>query len=91
MVAEPPLLLAMYLNLYPEWSFRVRFSAKILRFVARICTVQVVLRRYWPVEGGGNGQSIGYTVSDAIVCSWQESTTTGSRPLGYFSSITASG
>ena len=39
---------------------------------------------------GGNSQSIGPTVSDAIVRSWLCATTTGSCPLGYFSSIAAS-
>ena len=39
---------------------------------------------------GSNGQSIGSTVSDTIVRSWLWSTVTGSCPLGYFSSITAS-
>ena len=45
-----------------------------------------------PVQGGGggNGQSIGSTVSDANVHSWLWLPANGSSPLGYFSSITAS-
>ena len=38
------------------------------------------------VQVGSNGQSIGSTVSDAIVSSWLWSTATRSCPLGYFSS-----
>ena len=41
-------------------------------------------------KGGGNCQSIGSTASYVIVRSWLWSTETGSCPLGYFSSITAS-
>ena len=36
-------------------------------------------------EGGGCNQSIGSTISDAIVRSWLWSTATRSSPLGYFS------
>ena len=51
----------------------------------------VALRGYCPVKGGGGkGQSIGSTVSDAIVRSWLWSTATGSRPLGYLGNITTS-
>ena len=38
-------------------------------------------------EGGGCDQSIGSSVSDAIVRSWLWSTATGSSPLGYFSKL----
>ena len=38
-------------------------------------------------EGGGCDQSIGSTVSDAIVCSWLWLTATRSSPLGYFSRL----
>ena len=41
-------------------------------------------------KSGGNGQSIGSTVSDALVHSWLRLTATKSTTLGYFSSITAS-
>ena len=50
----------------------------------------VALRGYCPVKGGGNGQLIKSTVSDAIVRSWLWSTATGSRPLGYLDNITIS-
>ena len=59
-------------------------------YVARNCIVQVELKGYYTVKSGGNGQSIGSTVTDAIVQSWLWATATGSCPLGYFSSITAS-
>ena len=52
--------------------------------------VLVVLRGYCPVKAGGNGQSVGSTVSDAIVRSWLWSTATGSHPLGYLGNITTS-
>ena len=42
------------------------------------------------VTVGGKGQSIGYTVSDAIVRGWLWSTATRSCSLGYFSGITES-
>ena len=45
---------------------------------------------YCPIKDGGNGQSIGSTVSNAIIRSWLWSTVTESCPLGSFSSITAS-
>ena len=38
-------------------------------------------------EGGGCDQSIGFTVSDAIVCSWLWSPSTWSSTLGYFSRL----
>ena len=41
---------------------------------APICTVQMALRGYSIIKGGGNGQSIVSTVSDAIVrtaCGWR--------------------
>ena len=38
-------------------------------------------------EGGGCDQSIGSTVSDAIVRSWLWSTATRSSALGYFSRL----
>ena len=41
-------------------------------------------------EGAGCDNSIGSTVSDAIVRSWLWLTATRSSPLGRFSSITAS-
>ena len=50
----------------------------------------VALRGYCPVKGGGNGQSIGSTVSDSIVHSWLWSTATESCLLGYFGNITTS-
>ena len=55
---------------------------QVLRVLARICTL-----KYEELGGidlyrmGGTGQSVGSTVSDAIVRSWL---------LGYFNSITAS-
>ena len=48
-----------------------------------ICTVEVALREYCPIQGGGNGQSIELIVSDAIVRSWLWCR---SFPFGYFSS-----
>ena len=72
-------------------SFASQWLQQVLWFLARICTVQYVeLRGYCPVYGWGNGQSIGSSVSDAIVRSWLWSTSTESSPLGFFSSITAS-
>ena len=63
----------------------------ILYILHRICNVQYEeLREYCHVTGGSNGQSIGSTVSDAVVRSWLWSTAPGSSPLGYVSSITAS-
>ena len=41
-------------------------------------------------EGGGCDQSIGFTVSDAIVRSWLRLTATRSSPLGCFSTFHAS-
>ena len=38
-------------------------------------------------EGDGCDQSIGSTVSDAIVCSWLWLTATGSSPLDCFSTL----
>ena len=38
-------------------------------------------------EGGGCDQSIGSTISDAIVCSWLWLTATRSSPLGGFSTL----
>ena len=55
-------------------------------FYLALCGAQGIL----PCAEWGSGQSIGSTVSDAIVCSWLWSTTTGSSPLGYLSSIAAS-
>ena len=43
-----------------------------------------------PVNGGGNDQLIGSTVSEVIVRSWLWSTATKNCPLGYISRITAS-
>ena len=68
--------------------FAPRLLQKVLRFVARIYTMQYVEHRgYCPVCGGG--QSIESTVSDAIVHNWLWSTATGSCQLRYFSSIPA--
>ena len=58
----------------------------INRKIMQDWSVQYVqLRGSCPVSGGGSDQSIGSTVSDAIVSSWLWSTTTRSFPLGYFS------
>ena len=52
------------------------------------CSVQYVeLRGYCPVYGEGCDQSIGSTVSDAIVRSWLWLTATKSSPFGYFSKL----
>ena len=52
------------------------------------CSVQYVeLRGFCPVKGGGCDQSIGSTVSDAIVRSWLWLTPTRSSSLGYFSRL----
>ena len=64
--------------------------ADCTRFVVLISTMhEVVLRVSCPVVWGV-GQLIGYSDSVAIVRSLLWSTATGSCPLGYFSSITAS-
>ena len=52
--------------------------------------VQVALMGYCTVKGEGNCLSIGSTVSEAIIGTWQWSTATGSSQWGRFSSITAS-
>ena len=66
---------------------------RIRRITLLICNshlnVQVALAEYCPVKGGGNGQSIGSTVTDAIGRSWLLFTATGSCQLGYFSGVTA--
>ena len=81
----------IFFNVNLEVHFLSEFGKQqVLRFVARICSMQVEHRGYCSVKGVGNGQSIGFTVSDAIVRSWLGSTVTGISPLGYFSSITAS-
>ena len=58
---------------------------QVLRFVGRVYTAQYVELGGTAHEGGGCDQSIGSTVSDAIVRSWLWSTATMSSPLGYFS------
>ena len=50
---------------------------------ALIYTMHEALRGYCP-EGRGCDQSIGSTVSDAIIRSWLWLTATRSSPLGYF-------
>ena len=54
--------------------------AELHRFI--LCTRRSVGTAH---VGGGCDQSIGSTVSDAIVRSWLWSTATRSSPLGYFS------
>ena len=57
---------------------------QVLRFVGRVYTVQYVELRGTAHEGGGYDQSIGSTVSNAIVRSWLWSNGTRSSRLGYF-------
>ena len=86
--------------LYPEWPHRqLRWLHRILKLQDRFA-VELRLHRFIQSTrrsggtahgGGGYDQSVESTVSDAIVRSWLWSTVTGSSPLGYFSSITASG
>ena len=59
---------------------RIPAVAELHRFI--LCTRRSGGTAY---EGGGCDQSIGYTVSDAIVRSWLWSTATRSSQLGYFS------
>ena len=70
-------------------AFESRLLQQVLRFVGRVNTVQYVeLKGYCPWGwGGGCDQSIGSTVSDAIVIvrSWLWSTATRSSPVSYFS------
>ena len=47
--------------------------------IPSIRIVQVARREYCAVKDGGYGQSIGSTVSDAIVSSWLCSTATSSE------------
>ena len=54
--------------------------------VALIYTMHVALRGYCPI-GWECDQSIGSTVSDAIVRSWLWLTATRSSPLGCFSTL----
>ena len=54
--------------------------------VALVCTMHEVLRGT-AHEGGGRDQSIGSTVSDAIVRSWLWLTATRSTQLGCFSTL----
>ena len=56
-------------------------------WAAPIYTMHEALRRYTVHEGGGCDQSIGSTLSDAIVGSWLWSTATRSSPLCYFSRL----
>ena len=74
---------------YPEWPHRQDgcSHAAVARSspaeVALIYTMHVALRGW----GGGCDQSIGSTVSDAIVRSWLWLTATRSSPLGCFSAL----
>ena len=67
-------------------AFASHWMQEVLRFVAafipynRWSTGSIAMCRV-----GGNGQSIGSTVSDAIIRSWMWSTAIGSSPLGYCS------
>ena len=81
MNATPQTLL--YLILYPECPHR---QGGCLAEVALIYT-RTRRSRGTAHEGGGCNQSIGYTVSDAIVCSWLLLTATRSSPLGCFSTL----
>ena len=60
----------------------VRFPLRLHRFI--LCTRRSGGTAH---EGGGCDQSIGSTVSDAIVRCWLWSTVTRSSPLGYFSTL----
>ena len=72
-------------------EFASQLLHQILRFVSHICTCNTWNSGYCPVyRVDGNCQSIGSTVSDAIVRSWLWWTATMNSSLGYFSSITAS-
>ena len=51
------------------------------------CFIVSLCRTPHPHEGGGCDQSIGSTVSDAIVRSWLWLTATRSSPLGCFSTL----
>ena len=64
--------------------FEPRLLHQVLRFVGRVYTVQYVELRGTAHEGGVCDDSIGSTVSDAIVRSWLWLTVTRSSPLGYF-------
>ena len=61
-------------------------ASSILAEDALISTMHEALRGT-NHEGGGCDQSIGSTVSDAIVRSWLWSTATRSSPLGCFSTL----
>ena len=54
---------------------------------AQIYTMHEALREYTAHKGGGCDQSIGFTVSDAIVRSWLWCTATRSSLLGCFSRL----
>ena len=87
----------VYTKLYPEWPHRHEWLPRMLKdegsILGRGCTDLFCARRRLgrtAHEGGGCDQSIGSTVTDAIVRSWLWSTATRSSTLGYFSSITES-
>ena len=88
--------------LYPEWPHRqclglvfrrshVRRSLSAVSLVicspARIAVCKRGAQGVLPCVGWGCNQSIGSTVSDAIVGSWLWSTATRSSQLGYFSKL----
>ena len=64
---------------------RSRDSIPLITHLIKFCSphlhVQVAFRGYCSVRVGGNGQSIGYPVSDAIVHRWLWLTATWSCPL----------
>ena len=74
----------IYIDRYPEWPHR---QGGCLPAVAELHRSILCTRRSGGTAhvGGGCDQSIGSTVSDAIVRSWLWSTATRSSSLGYFS------
>ena len=67
----------------------MRWPNVSVRFAFRLLHCQLWRSNYTVQKAnfGGNGQSIGLTVSDAIVRSWLRLTATRSCPLRYFNSI----
>ena len=87
---------------FSPWVAEQEYVGLAFRWSRVRVTVSAASRDLWPTfalwntwssgdtamcRAGGNGQSIGSTVSDAIVRSWMWSTATGRSPLGCFSRL----